>query len=61
MPKFDKVKYNDAYNKANYDRCIFNVYKGQKEVITDHYKSKGFRSLNEYVNFLIAEDMKASQ
>lgn len=61
MNKTEKYKYQNDFNKLNYDRLNIQVQKGQKEVITNHYKSKGFKSLNEYVNFLIAEDMKASQ
>lgn len=59
MAKFDKVKYNDEYNKANYDRCIFNVPKGKKEIITNHYKSRGYKSLNDYINTLINKDMES--
>lgn len=61
MNKTEKYKYQNDFNKLNYDRLNIQVQKGKKEVITNHYKSKGFKSLNEYINFLIAEDMKASQ
>ena len=33
MGNFDKQKYDNDYAKQNYDRCIFNVPKGQKAVI----------------------------
>lgn len=57
MAGFDKQKYDNEYAKLNYDRCIFNVPKGQKKVIEEHYKSKGYKSLNAYINDLIKSDM----
>lgn len=58
MSEFNQQKYIQEYCKEKYDRCIFNVPKGQKAVITEHYKAQGYKSLNEYVNSLIREDMK---
>lgn len=57
---FNKQKYDTQYAKDNYDRCIFNVPKGQKAVIEEHWKRKGYKSLNAYVNALIEADMKQS-
>lgn len=57
MGNFDKVKYNNEYNKANYKRCIFNVPKGKEILIEQHYTLKGYKSLNAYVNDLINRDM----
>lgn len=57
MGKFDKQKYDNEYAKQNYDRCIFNVPKGQKAVIEEYWKTKGYKSLNAYVNDLIQRDM----
>lgn len=54
---YNKVEYNTNYNKENYDRCIFNVPKGRKAAIKAHYERKGYKSLNSYVNALIAADM----
>lgn len=61
MSNFDKVKYNNEYNKQTYDRCIFNVPKGQKVVIENHLKALGYKSLNAYVNDLIKRDMENSE
>lgn len=61
MSNFDKVKYNNEYNKENYKRCIFNVPKGKEIIIEAHYKEKGYKSLNSYVNALIDADMKAGE
>ncbi|EEQ61804.1 hypothetical protein CBFG_05516 [Clostridiales bacterium 1_7_47FAA] len=58
MGDFNKQKYDNQYAKENYDRCIFNVPKGQKTVIEAHWKAKGYKSLNAYVNDLIARDME---
>ena len=57
MGNFNKQKYDTEYAKQNYDRCIFNVPKGQKAVIEEHWRSKGYKSLNAYVNDLITRDM----
>lgn len=57
MGAFNKQKYDNEYAKNNYDRCIFNVPKGQKKVIEEHYKIKGYKSLNAYINDLIKNDM----
>lgn len=55
---FEQIKYQNEYNKEKYDRCIFNVPKGQKKVITEHLKKRGYKSLNAYVVDLIDKDMK---
>ncbi|WP_125140339.1 hypothetical protein [Clostridium transplantifaecale] len=60
MSNFDKQKYDNEYAKQNYDRCIFNVPKGQKAVIEEHWKALGYKSLNAYVNDLIKRDMENS-
>ena len=61
MSNFDKQKYDNEYAKQNYDRCIFNVPKGQKAVIEEHWKALGYKSLNAYVNDLIKRDMEHSE
>lgn len=66
MPKqksgnFDQQKYVNDYCKENYDRCIFNVPKGQKAVIEAHRKKRGYKSLNQYVNDLINADLRAHE
>lgn len=55
---YDKVKYNNEYNRQTYDRLNIQVPKGQKSVIDDHWKSMGYKSLNSYVNDLIKKDME---
>ena len=58
---YDKVKYNNAFNKEAYDRASINFPKGQKAVIEAHWKKKGYKSLNAYVNELIRRDMAGEE
>lgn len=55
---FDKVKYDNDYIKSNYDRLNIQVAKGQKAEIEMHWKAKGYKSLNTYINDLIKADMR---
>lgn len=57
MGEFNQAKYIQQFQKENYDRYIFNVPKGKKKEIIEHYKRKGYESLNQYVNTLIYQDM----
>lgn len=56
---FDETKYKNDFNKLKYDRLNIQVPKGHKDIITKHYKNKGYKSLNEYVNTLIRKDMES--
>ena len=58
MGSFNQSKYINDFAKANYDRLIVQVSKGQKSVIEQHWKSKGYKSLNSYINTLIKRDME---
>jgi len=58
MSDFNQAKYIQKYQKDNYDRCIFNLPKGQKEVLKRHWQSKDYESLNAYINDLIKRDMQ---
>lgn len=58
MGEFNQAKYIQEFQKEKYDRCIFNVPKGQKAVIEAHWREKGYKSLNAYVNDLITRDME---
>lgn len=60
MSKFNQAKYIQEFQKEKYDRCIFNVPKGQKAVIEEHWRAKGYKSLNAYVNDLIKKDMDSA-
>ena len=55
--KFDATKYKNDFQKEKYDRIIVNVPKGQKQIIDDIAKSKGYKSLNSFVVDAINEKM----
>ncbi len=55
---FDKKKYDNKYQKDNYDRIALNVKKGYKEVIRQHAQQKGYETITEYINALINADME---
>lgn len=57
--KFNQAKYIQEYQKENYDRCIFNVPKGDKKKIQEHYQKLGYVSLNQYINELVRRDMNS--
>lgn len=58
MNAFNKQKYDNEYAKQNYDRMIFNVPKGHKQIIEAHWRAKGYKSLNVNINELIRRDME---
>lgn len=54
---FNQSKYANEFAKEKYDRLNIQVPKGKKIEIETHWKSKGYKSLNAYVNDLINRDM----
>lgn len=57
MGDFNKVKYNNKYNRENYARMSVLVQLEDRDKIDSHWKEKGFKSFNSYVNDLIRKDM----
>lgn len=53
---FDQIKYQNEFNKANYDRIEVIVPKGKKAVIKEAAKVAG-QSTNEYINQAVNERM----
>ena len=47
--KYNKVKYNNEYNKINYDRLTIVIPSGKKSKLQDYCKSQGI-SLNKLIN-----------
>ena len=47
----------NKYAKSNYDQLHILVDKGKKAEIKAHAESKGFKSLNAYINDLIERDI----
>lgn len=54
---YNKTKYNNEYNKTNYERLNILVKKGMKEYIGLRAKET-FGSINQYVNALIQMDLE---
>ena len=55
---FDATKYKNDFQKEKYDRIIVNVPKGQKSIIDEHAKKKGYKSLNSFVVDAINEKLE---
>lgn len=49
-------KYNTDYQKNNYDRTVILLDKGKRKEVDEIAKSKGFKSITEYVKYLIEKD-----
>ena len=56
----EKQNYNyiNNYQKEKYDRLIILRKKGDKKMLTNIAKEKGFRTLTEFVNTCIDEKIK---
>lgn len=61
MKEFNESKYKNDFAKEKYDRIIVNVAKGQRIVIDNFRKTKGYTSLNAYINDLIRKDMNIEE
>lgn len=55
---FNATKYKNNYQKEKYDRIIVNVPKGQKNVIDEQAKKRGYKSLNSFVVDAINEKLE---
>lgn len=55
MKKFDKIKYNNSFNKEHYDTVTINFPKGYKEILKSEYKKRGAKSLNVFLASIIYE------
>jgi len=54
---FDKKKYDQQFQKENYDRIALNVKKGEKEKIKKIAILKGYSGITEYICSLIYNDI----
>ena len=50
--------YKRAWNEENLERLYVTVKKGEKAKIIVHAKQRGFKSYNEYINYLISNDIE---
>ena len=55
--EFNQIAYQNDYIKEKYDRINLTVPKGRKEEIKKRAAAAG-KSVNEYINSLIDDDMK---
>lgn len=58
MGEFNQTKYINDFIKEKYDTFKIQVPKGQKAIIETHWRARGYKSLNSYVNHLIKQDME---
>ncbi len=61
MSEFNQSKYINDFIKETYDTIKVQVPKGQKEIIKEHAKNKGYKSVNEYIKTLIQRDIEAGE
>lgn len=54
--KFDKVAYNNEFNRQKYDRLYIMIHKGEKDRLKAHAESHG-ESLNEFIKRAISEQI----
>ncbi len=55
--KFDKIKYNNSFNKETYDRFSLMLPKGKKEIVQEYAKQNG-ESINAFINRAIDEALE---
>lgn len=60
MGKFNQSEYINQYIKENYYTFKVQIPKDQKDNLKKHIESKGYKSLNSYVNDLIQKDMDSA-
>ena len=53
---FNQIKYQNEFNKANYDRVEVNMPKGKKAIFKEASAAAG-QSVSEYINQAIDERM----
>ena len=53
--------YINKYQKEKYDRITILRKTGEKEKLTKIAKEKGFRTVTEFINFCIDEELKHMQ
>ena len=53
---FNQIKYQNEFNKANYDRVEVNMPKGKKAIVKEAAAAAG-QSVSEYINLAIVARM----
>ncbi len=55
-PAFNQIEYMNQYNRTNYDRINLTMPKGKKAIVKERAAALK-KSVNEYINDLINEDL----
>lgn len=55
-PAFNQIEYMNQYNRTNYDRVNLTMPKGKKAIVKERAAALK-KSVNEYINDLINEDL----
>ena len=57
--KFDQIKYQNKYNKENYERLNLNFKIGEKEIFKEQARKRGYgeKELSKYIRDLIYKDI----
>lgn len=61
MGDFNQAKYIQEYKKEKYSRAVIDFKKDEKDIITEHWKKKGYKSFTDYIRYLIEKDMEGSK
>lgn len=56
--RFNKVKYDNEFQKNNYDRINLLVKKGKKEELKEHCGKYGYKSLNDFIAQAVNEKIE---
>lgn len=55
---FNKVEYDNKFQKENYDRINFLVKKGKKEELKRHIFEFGYKSMNDFIAQAVNEKIE---
>ena len=61
MGDFNQSKYIQDYKKEKYSRAVIDFKKEEKDIITEHWKKKGFKTFSDYIRHLIEQDMNGGK
>lgn len=56
---FNKREYDREYAKQHFEQLRMDVKKGQKQIIQEQAKKRGYKSTKEYIIALIEKDMRS--
>ena len=57
---FDQIKYQNQYVREHYDRVIITMPKGKRDIVKNRANKLG-KSVSQYINDLIDEDLKRDE